>query len=126
LIVRKTHYRRSSTPLTTAVAHTCAAHTAHAAPLWELLIAALPRAVVAGVCLKKIRAHPRQHDMFMAAFRLIDRLDIDMASVELADVVALAQDTGLTVYDAWYVWLARLLESELVTLDKKLATVSSR
>ncbi len=55
---------------------------------------------------------------FLAAFQLIDRLDIDMVSVDLGDVVALAEDTGLTVYDACYLWLARLLKSELPTLDK--------
>jgi predicted nucleic acid-binding protein len=81
---------------------------------------------VASVCLKKIRAHRRQGEMFLAAFRLIHRLDIDMTSVDLEDVIALAEDTGLTVYDACYLWLARLLKCELVTLDKRLAFASKR
>jgi predicted nucleic acid-binding protein len=81
---------------------------------------------IASVCLKKIRAHPRRRDMFLAAFQLIDRMDIDLVSVDLGDVVALAEDTGLTVYDACYLWLARLLRSELLTLDKKLAAAMAR
>jgi len=32
----------------------------------------------------------------------------------------LALETGLTVYDASYLWLARRLGAELVTLDKAL------
>jgi predicted nucleic acid-binding protein len=81
---------------------------------------------VASACFKKIRAHPSQSKMLVAAFRLMDRLDIDMTFVDLADVIALAQDTGLTVYDASYLWLARLLKCELVTLDKRLALASKR
>ena len=38
-------------------------------------------------------------------------------------VLALAVTTGLTVYDASYLWLARTLDAELVTLDQKLAKV---
>ena len=81
---------------------------------------------VASACFKKIRAHPSRSEMLLAAFRLIDRLDIEMTSVDLPDVVALAQDTGLTVYDASYLWLARLLKCELVTLDKRLALAGKR
>lgn len=33
-------------------------------------------------------------------------------------VVALALETGLTAYDASYLWLARRLDAELVTLDR--------
>ena len=81
---------------------------------------------IASVCLKKIRAHPGRRDMFLAAFQLIDRLDVDLVSVDLGDVVALAADTGLTVYDACYLWLARFLKTELLTLDKKLAAAMAR
>ncbi|HZT90151.1 MAG TPA: type II toxin-antitoxin system VapC family toxin [Stellaceae bacterium] len=33
----------------------------------------------------------------------------------------LAEAAGLTAYDASYLWLARALGAELVTLDRKLA-----
>jgi len=90
---------------------------------------AAPRLIsfeVASACLKKMRAHRSESELLLAAFGLIDRLDIEMTSVDLADVIVLAQDTGLTVYDASYLWLARLLKCELVTLDKRLASAAKR
>ena len=39
-------------------------------------------------------------------------------------LAAVAKDTGLTAYDASYLWLARHLGAELVTLDTKLAAVA--
>ena len=81
---------------------------------------------VASVCLKKIRAHPRQRRMFLAGFKLFDRLDIDMARVDLAEVIVLADEARLTTYDACYLWLARTLKCELLTLDKRLAAASKQ
>ena len=49
-----------------------------------------------------------------------------LASLDLTDVVSLADETGLTVYDACYLWLARLLKCELLTFDKKLAAASGK
>ncbi len=34
--------------------------------------------------------------------------------------VSLADETGLTTYDASYLWLARRLKGELITLDGKM------
>ena len=81
---------------------------------------------VASVCLKKIRARPRDRDAVLAAFQLMDRLDVEMTPVSFVEVIELAEDSGLTVYDASYLWLSRLLKCELLTLDKKLAAVSKR
>lgn len=81
---------------------------------------------LASLCLKKIRSYPRQRDLLLAAFQLMSRLDIKSSPVDLADAVVLAVDTGLTVYDACYLWLARELGCELLTLDKKLGAVSKR
>jgi predicted nucleic acid-binding protein len=39
----------------------------------------------------------------------------------LGEVVDLASATGLTAYDASYLWLARHLGAPLVTLDSRLA-----
>jgi predicted nucleic acid-binding protein len=39
-------------------------------------------------------------------------------------ILDLAEATGLTAYDASYLWLARALGAELVTLDRKLAAAS--
>lgn len=40
--------------------------------------------------------------------------------VDPAAVVHVAVETGLTAYDAGYLWLARELHSDLVTLDAAL------
>ena len=41
-------------------------------------------------------------------------------------VLDLAERTGLTAYDASYLWLARELKAELVTLDRKLAAAEAK
>jgi predicted nucleic acid-binding protein len=76
---------------------------------------------LASVCLKKARSHPDRRGELVQAFRLRDRLGIESAAVDYDDVVDLASATGLTVYDASYLWLARHLDAELVTLDRRLA-----
>jgi predicted nucleic acid-binding protein len=40
-------------------------------------------------------------------------------------VFALAAETGLSAYDASYLWLARSRDAELVTLDKALARLAN-
>ena len=79
---------------------------------------------VANVCLTKIRRQPSQRDALRAAFRLARRLKIETVAVDHAATVDLAERTGLTAYDASYLWLTRALDVELVTLDQKLAATS--
>jgi len=90
----------------------------------SLVAPPLLRVEVANVCLKKIRAQPRQRAALLAAFQLANRLDIETAQVDLAKVVELAEEARVSVYDACYLWLARALECELLTLDKRLAAAS--
>lgn len=80
---------------------------------------------VANACLSKSRRHPDLRDFVWAAFRRCDRLRIETAEVDHPGVLALAERTGLTVYDTSYLWLARALGAELVTLDRKLAQAAS-
>jgi len=89
-----------------------------------LLAPALLTYELANVCLKKIGRSPNQHAALSAAFRLRDQLRIEEAAVNADEVVSLAIETGLTAYDASYLWLARLMEIELVTLDQKLNRVA--
>ena len=42
------------------------------------------------------------------------------------DALTPARDTGLSAYDAAYLWLARHLGAELVTLDEPLAAAWGR
>ena len=76
---------------------------------------------LANVCLTKIRRQPSQREALRAAFRLAHRLRVETLAVDHAAILDLAEATGLTAYDASYLWLARSLGGELVTLDRKLA-----
>lgn len=80
---------------------------------------------VANVCLKKMRRHPELRTSLRAAFRLLDGLTIERADVNHGEVLDLANDTGLTVYDAGYLLLARKLDAALVTLDQQLASANA-
>lgn len=50
-------------------------------------------------------------------------LAVRLEPADPAAVLALALETGLTAYDASYLWLARELKADLVTLDTKLEKV---
>jgi predicted nucleic acid-binding protein len=84
----------------------------------------LLRYEVASVCLKKIRRHPARRADLLAALDLLARMDLQEVEVPPADAVALAQRTGLTIYDAAYLWLARSVGAGLVTLDTRLESAA--
>jgi len=75
---------------------------------------------LASVCLKKVKAHPDQTNEILTAFRLARELAITTMAVDHESVVRLAIEAQLTTYDASYLWLARELAGELVTLDAAL------
>ena len=75
---------------------------------------------LASICLRKIKAHPAQRDQILRAFLMAGKLAIEIVEVDYSAVVNLADETGLTTYDASYLWLARRLKGELITLDGKL------
>jgi predicted nucleic acid-binding protein len=91
----------------------------------RLLAPALLGFELANVCLLKCRRHPEQMPALIAAFRLRTRLGVEEVAVEHDAVVGLAADSGLTAYDASYLWLARRLAAELVTLDRRLAAAAA-
>jgi predicted nucleic acid-binding protein len=76
---------------------------------------------LANVCLIKSRRHPEQRAALRSAFKLRDRLAVEEVAVDHYAALELAAATGLTAYDASYLWLARRLGADLVTLDKQLA-----
>lgn len=76
---------------------------------------------LANVLLKKIRRTPSERDRLAAAFGALDRLDIRRLSVDRTGVFILAERTGLSAYDASYLWLSLRLGAELITLDRRLA-----
>jgi predicted nucleic acid-binding protein len=76
---------------------------------------------VANSCIVNIRRHPEKRTEFLQAFGRLAALDVAFMKVDHADVVLLAEETGLTAYDASYLWLAHTLNADLVTLDDQLA-----
>jgi predicted nucleic acid-binding protein len=76
------------------------------------------------VCLIKSRRHPEQRSSLTAAFGLRTRLAVEEVAVDHEGALELSLTTGLTAYDASYLWLTRQLGAELVTLDKQLATAA--
>ena len=52
---------------------------------------------------------------------MMEMMEISRTEVDLQEAILLAEETQLTVYDAAYLWLARRLGSDPVTLDEMLA-----
>jgi len=80
---------------------------------------------LANVCLVKGRRHPKEQQALKAAFLLRHRLGVEEVTVDHDAVLELAAKTGLTAYDASYLWVARQFQAELITLDRELASASA-
>jgi predicted nucleic acid-binding protein len=83
----------------------------------HLVAPALLGLELANVCPIKTRRHPAQGPALTVAFALRHRLGVEEMAVDHDGSRDLAARTGLTAYDASYLWLARQLGAELVTLD---------
>jgi predicted nucleic acid-binding protein len=81
---------------------------------------------VANTCWKKLRRHPELRTDLLAAHARLPRLGLRHPRVDLPEVVLLAERTGLTVYDAAYLWLARALGVEVVSLDAQLLQAAAK
>lgn len=75
---------------------------------------------LANAALTKIRRKRLDRHQALAGLNRYSLLEIELAEINMADTFSIANETGLTVYDASYLWLARHLDCQLVTLDKKL------
>lgn len=80
---------------------------------------------LANVAWKKARRGDSKPILTALANVLNPRWGISWQDVDAADVVLIAQATGLSTYDASYVWLAGSLGAELITLDQRLAKITS-
>ena len=76
---------------------------------------------LANVAWKKLRHVPGAGAAILAMLADATRLRVTYADPDMAEVVTLAVATGLTPYDASYLWLARQRSLPLVTLDRALA-----
>lgn len=91
----------------------------------RLVAPALLAFELANVCLIKSRRYPAQQIALKAAFRLREQLGVEQVAVDHDGVVELALSTGLTAYDASYLWLSQRLGAELVTLDRQLTNAAA-
>ena len=91
----------------------------------RLIAPALLPFEVATVCLKKMRRPPEQRDALILAFGMLARMEVGIVEVDQSEALALAEQSGLSAYDASYLWLARGTRSELVTLDRQLETAGT-
>ncbi len=91
----------------------------------ELVAPALLGFELANVCLTKLRRHPAQRDALLAAYRGHAAIRVETCDVDHDQVLDLADRAALTSYDASYLWLARVLSADLVTLDRKLADAAA-
>lgn len=85
---------------------------------------ALLRFEMANVCLKKLRTLPLERDQLLIRYRGSFRVAIREHMVNQRQIVSLAEQHKLTAYDASYLWLAKQLNCELVTLDTDLAAAA--
>ncbi len=80
---------------------------------------------LASVCLKKLQRYPRQRDALLASLALIKRMGIKQIRVESTDAAIMADEAGVTAYDAAYLWLSLAHRAPLITLDRKLGRVAA-
>jgi len=92
----------------------------------KLAVPGLLEFELASICLKKIKAHPEQTADILVAFRLLSQMALETVGVDHVAVIKLASTTGLTTYDASYLWLAQALGASLVTLDRELRRAAER
>jgi predicted nucleic acid-binding protein len=74
-------------------------------------------------CRKKCHRHPEVAPLLTANLQLLEELDLQMHDVDYVSVLDLAEHAIVSYYDASYLWLARQLGAELVTLDGRLRSV---
>lgn len=82
---------------------------------------------MANVAWKRMRRRPEDSVAILTLLQaaLGDASHIRWIDVNLTDVVLVAKATGLTPYDASYLWLAGSLGADLLTLDQRLAAASA-
>ncbi len=89
-----------------------------------LLAPALLDYELMNLAVKKARRRPDLIEAIAVSLVAALALRIDRVDVPGPDVFALAASSGLTAYDASYLWLARARDAELVTLDAALMRLS--
>lgn len=81
---------------------------------------------LANVGLKKIRRAPETAAQVLTMLDGLGAMAIRRMGTKTTEIAALAVKTGLSAYDASYLWLALTNDCELVTLDARLARVNAQ
>lgn len=80
---------------------------------------------LANVCRKKAAQQPELARQLYGRLDRLPILDLRLLTVDPAAVAELSVESSLSAYDAAYLWLARFLGVELVTLDRRLARAAA-
>jgi len=75
---------------------------------------------VASAARKKADRYPDQAQAIRSAHAFLEEFSIEYVQAPAPALFDLAEASGLSTYDASYLWLARELGCPLMTLDKKL------
>ena len=91
----------------------------------ELHVPRLLSYELANTALKKARRDRSLADLIYQGLERAFVMGIRLVDVPTLPVYRLAIETSLTAYDASYLYLARLLEAELVTFDQRLQAAAA-
>jgi len=83
---------------------------------------------MANIVVTRMRREPAETRFLLEALHHAIHEDWGIAwrDVDATEAALVARTTGLTAYDASYVWLAGYLGADLVTLDKKILAATER
>lgn len=90
----------------------------------DLFAPTLLKYEMANIACKKIERFPQLRESTANYLQEFLNLHIDLQEVDYRRVVELATLTGLTAYDASYLFVARELGAPLLTFDRQLARVA--
>ena len=76
---------------------------------------------LANACVKRIQKQPGDAMRLLVMLQGLDHVSLRRVETPPGEVARLAIQTGLSAYDASYLWLAVSQGAELVTLDRRLA-----
>ena len=79
---------------------------------------------MANIAVKRIELFPQRQELILESLQTFLRLNVQLQDVDYRQVVDLAALTGLTAYDASYLYVARELGLPLITFDMQLARVA--
>jgi predicted nucleic acid-binding protein len=90
-----------------------------------LLVPTLFDYELANIAWKKARRRPSTGPALDVALATVEHLRVTRISVPPTEAFRVARETGLTAYDASYLWIALVEDAELVTLDADLARAAA-